>query len=104
MKALEAMKDTWDTYSNLIKTLTAIFLFIGAGVGTVSAIVIGNMVTNAIQTEVGQVKAVTDLTAAVGILTAVVEANTASAIRLDETTRILQSDVTAIHKHLAGIE
>ncbi len=104
LKTIEAIKGTWNEYASLIKALTAVFLLVSSGVGFISGIIINNMVKSAIQTDVGQVKAVTDLTSAVSTLTATVEANTASATRLDSTVSILQSDVTAIHKHLAGIE
>ncbi len=103
MKRIEAIKDTWNEYSSLIKALTAVFIVVGSGIGTVSGIVIKSMVSNTIKTEVGQVQAVTDLALAVSTLTATVEANTASADRLTGATKTLQSDVTTIHMHLAGI-
>ncbi len=104
LKTIEALKNTWNEYASLIKTLTAIFLLVSSGVGVISGIIISNMMSGAIQTETGQVKAVTDLTTAVSTLTATVEANTASSIRLDDTVKVLQGDVTDIHRFLAGIE
>lgn len=104
MKALEALKDTWDEYSSLIMALAGLFIFISGSVGTISGIVIQNMVRNTIKQEVGQVQAVTDLALSVSTLNATVKANTASANRLTDATKTLQADVTAIHKHLAGID
>ncbi len=104
LKTIEALKDTWNEYASLIKTLAAVFLLISSGVGFVSGLVINSMVAKTIQTDVGQVKAVTDLTSAVSTLTETVKANTASNTRLDETVKTLQGDVTDIHKHLAGIK
>lgn len=103
LKIIEEIKNTWEEYASLIKTLAAIFFFIAAGVGAVSGVLIKGMMNDVVQEETGQVKAVTDLTDAVNTLTATVEANTKSSTRLDDTVKILQGDVTDIHKHLAGI-
>lgn len=101
---LKDIKATYDEYSDLIKTIAAVIVLLCTGIGIVSGLVIREMVSNTVATEVGQVQAVTDLNTSVATLTATVKAATISVERLDATVTTLQKDVTAIHKHLAGIE
>lgn len=101
---IKDIKNTWEQYKDLIKTLTAIFVVVIGGAATITTIVMKDMMRTVIAEEVVKLQPITDLTAAVSTLTATVEAATASVERLDATVVVLQGDVTDIHKHLAGID
>ncbi len=101
---IEEVKNVWNEYADLIKTLAALFLSIASGVAYIAMLVITAAVSSTIKTEVAQVKAVTDLVIAVSVLTEVVENAEEAVTSLNDSVIVLQGDVTDIHKHLAGIE
>lgn len=97
-----SLKKMWDEYSTLIMTIVAAVSTVCGAAIFVGALVIKGMITTQIQTETGQVAAVTTLTTALAVNTNSIQNNTNSIDRVSDQVEEVEGDTKAILLHLAG--